>query len=557
MRAHHRIREEIAACIQKEAIGSSVEILKTHAAFQYALCAKVGFGRPANDVDSEQWLKISGKSIDDLEAEIELLKKNMARGSYKDAYVSNLMARSGSAQYSRFHNDDDLDTVEKIYRREIEDMDFVFGTGSLVVLRHKLFLAGLLEESSVGRYKEAESIRVQIIEESRHRPSWIISPPAQVPASASIWHVEGSEEMLDIRPPELKLGLTFLQNLATLADSQIHYATDNLYGLATSFHRQGRLEEAEWLYVHVRNIEKEESGAVHPHTLDTTFNLAVLYENQGRYREAEKAFTYVTKWRLTWFGKQHPQTLRVQANLAVVYAYLGRLAEAETLLSAVYTEQKRILGPENKLSLLSMKGLEYVHSKHGNLKAMEILRRQRLKVCVDLLGETHPDTLVAMVDVAESLVAQQIWGEADALASEVLKIQTSVVCDDNASRAINMCHALKCLQESLRDQRRWSEAEEVSMRLVEMRKSRLGTTHIQTMTDMWCRGDILWRLGRWREAAICFFNAVPWQYGRFREFVGQFHTESIPFWPGTRSFYSLGTLLLFGIVFQVRRYRKA
>ena len=58
--------------------------------------------------------------------------------------------------------------------------------------------------------------------------------------------------------------------------------------LANTYHKQGRLNEAEQLGIQVMDMRKKLLGAEHPKTLNSMENLAITYMHQGRWNELEQ-----------------------------------------------------------------------------------------------------------------------------------------------------------------------------------------------------------------------------------------------------------------------------
>ena len=94
---------------------------------------------------------------------------------------------------------------------------------------------------------------------------------------------------------------------------------------------QGRLEQAEPLYL--RALEGREStlGKDHPDTLISVCNLAGLYQDQGRLELAEPLMLRDLEGSESTLGKDHPDTLISVNNLAGLYKAQGRFEEARTL----------------------------------------------------------------------------------------------------------------------------------------------------------------------------------------------------------------------------------
>ena len=61
-----------------------------------------------------------------------------------------------------------------------------------------------------------------------------------------------------------------------------------LYSLGMLFHDQGKLAEAEAMYIRALQGNEEALGPKHTSTLDTVNNLGNLYKNQGRLAEADR-----------------------------------------------------------------------------------------------------------------------------------------------------------------------------------------------------------------------------------------------------------------------------
>ena len=64
----------------------------------------------------------------------------------------------------------------------------------------------------------------------------------------------------------------------------------------------------------------------------------------GRYDEAEELFVQVRETRKRVLGEEHPDTLTSMANLASTFWNQGRWKEAEELFVQVMETTKRVLG---------------------------------------------------------------------------------------------------------------------------------------------------------------------------------------------------------------------
>jgi tetratricopeptide (TPR) repeat protein len=79
--------------------------------------------------------------------------------------------------------------------------------------------------------------------------------------------------------------------------------------LATTYHDQGRYDEAEKIYVDVLALRREVLGEMHPDAIRSVAHLAATYYVQGRYDEAEKIKADVLALRREVLGERHPDTI--------------------------------------------------------------------------------------------------------------------------------------------------------------------------------------------------------------------------------------------------------
>ncbi|KAL2036638.1 hypothetical protein N7G274_010664 [Stereocaulon virgatum] len=199
--------------------------------------------------------------------------------------------------------------------------------------------------SEAGRWKEAEELRVQVVEITKR--------------------VLGQEH------PET---LTSMSNLAS------------------TYRNQGRWKEAEQLEVQVAEIRKRVLGQEHPETLTSMSNLASTYRNQGRWKEAEQLEVQVAEISKRVLGQEHPGTLTSMSNLASTYWNQGRWKEAEELGVQVVEISKRVLGQEHPSTLTSMNNLAFTLKSQIRDKEAISLMENCSELRKRILGPKHPNT---------------------------------------------------------------------------------------------------------------------------------------------------------------------
>ena len=78
--------------------------------------------------------------------------------------------------------------------------------------------------------------------------------------------------------------------------------------LATTYHHQGRYDEAEKIKVKVLELRREVLREKHPHTLQAMHDLAVTWNSHNRSDDAVGLMEKCWKLRCTALGPEHPFT---------------------------------------------------------------------------------------------------------------------------------------------------------------------------------------------------------------------------------------------------------
>jgi len=178
------------------------------------------------------------------------------------------------------------------------------------------------------------------------------------------------------------------------------YTLTSMGNLATTYLRQGKLNEAAELQEKVLKARKTIPGEDHPDTLTSMDNLAVTYSRQGKLNEAAELQEKVRKATKTILGEDHPDTLTSMNNLASTYLRQGKLNEATELQQKVLEAWKTILGENHPDTLTSMSNLATTYWRQGKLNEAAELQKKVQEASKTILGEDHPDTLTSMGNLA-------------------------------------------------------------------------------------------------------------------------------------------------------------
>ncbi|KAI5460666.1 hypothetical protein BGZ63DRAFT_488681 [Mariannaea sp. PMI_226] len=252
-------------------------------------------------------------------------------------------------------------------------------------------------------------------------------------------------------------------------------AMDNL---ATIYRDQGRLEEAEKLFVQVMETCKTKLGADHPNMLTSMANLASTYWNQGRWEEAEKLDIQVMETRKMKLGADHPDTLTSMGNLAVTYMHQGRWEEAEKLDIQVMETRKTKLGADHPDTLTGMGNLAVTYMHQGRWEEAEKLEKQVVETSKTKLGADHPDTLTSMGNLAATYRNQGRWEEAEKLEVQVMETRKIILGADHPHTLNSMAN----LAFTWRGQGRDEEALVLMEKCAQSQQKVLGTNHPDTIS---------------------------------------------------------------------------
>ena len=111
------------------------------------------------------------------------------------------------------------------------------------------------------------------------------------------------------------------------------YTLSSMMELASLHELQGRMDEAEALFVKLLEVRRRLLGPEHEEVLTAVNNLALLYTNQGKYGLAEPLQTQVLEVRRRVVGEEHARTQVNMVNLAITYGAQGKYEQSEALHS--------------------------------------------------------------------------------------------------------------------------------------------------------------------------------------------------------------------------------
>jgi tetratricopeptide (TPR) repeat protein len=264
-------------------------------------------------------------------------------------------------------------------------------------IRARRAVAAERESNAVARAREAEMRAVLEFVEQR-----VLAAARPKGQDGGLGHEVTLRQTIDAALPFVAGGLA----AQPLVEAQLRRT------LGTSYLYLGEPRTAAEQFEASRALYARYRGPDDPDTLRSTHGLAGSYLKLQRWDEALILYAETRALQMARLGPNHPDTLRTTQGLANSYAALGRHAEALELREEVLVRRKTTLGPDHPDTLSSMNNLAISHDALGR-------HTEALKICEEVLawrkatlGPDHPDTLGVMGDLGSSYGALGRWDEA-------------------------------------------------------------------------------------------------------------------------------------------------
>jgi serine/threonine protein kinase len=327
----------------------------------------------------------------------------------------------------------------------------------------------------------------------------------------------------------------------------------------------GKLEEALAEFRELLKLREKVLGPEHPDTLRTRGAVANTLSSLGNYTEAIVQKRELLKLQEKVLGPEDNYTASTVANLGKDLANVGALEEAEAVLRKAVALRQKIGGPddfgtlqtrENLARTLSLEGRysdaekevrEIINIKNasvgversgwtrdllGNILQQqsrygeaETQFRQALRMNEKSLGSETSAALISRGNLARNLLYQQRNVEAEAqliqlvaLNEKALGAKTYIRINNTSSplrEEITPLLARTLLANALRDQRKYTEAEDEYKRCIQLFENELGRENRDTIDAYYQYAYLLAQQGRVSEAKELAKRAVDSAPGAF------------------------------------------
>ncbi|KAJ7921631.1 hypothetical protein B0H13DRAFT_2267779 [Mycena leptocephala] len=169
-----------------------------------------------------------------------------------------------------------------------------------------------------------------------------------------------------------------------------------------------------------------------------------------------------------------------RSKYGLVYNQAGKYTEAKDLRKAVLDKQQQLLGDDHPDTLVAMGNLAATYQQLKEFTKAEELEVVVLEKRKQLLGDDHPDTLLAMGNLATTYWQLKEFTKAEELEVVVLEKRKQLLGDDHPDTLLAMDNlAATCGQ-----LKEFTKAEELEVVVLEKRKQLLGDDHPDTLRAM-------------------------------------------------------------------------
>ncbi|TGO06819.1 hypothetical protein BTUL_0472g00010 [Botrytis tulipae] len=221
---------------------------------------------------------------------------------------------------------------------------------------------------------------------------------------------------------------------------------DRLYwefqNIGLLYSNQGKLAEAEVMYLRALEGKEKALGPDHTSTLATVNNLGLLYSNQDKLAEAEVMYLRALEGYEKALGSGHTSTLGTVNNLGMLYSDQGKLAEAEKMYLRALEGYDKALGPGHTSTLGTVGNLGNLYSNQGKLAEAEKMYCRALEGYDKALGPGHTSTLGTVGNLGNLYSDQGKLAEAEVMYCRALEGYEKALGFELASSYLPALHTM-------------------------------------------------------------------------------------------------------------------
>lgn len=174
----------------------------------------------------------------------------------------------------------------------------------------------------------------------------------------------------------------------------------NKFSLAMYY--DGRLQEAEALFLEAIEIAEKMLGNGNQRTLTIMTSLVSTYSDNGKSKESEQLFIWIIKIQKRVLGDRHPQKLTNIRGPEATYIDQSRWKEAEEIFIQQLRRNLEVQGDRHDDMIGARSHLAVVYLHQDRLRKAEDIQVQVLRSLLKVNGNEHPDTLMGMKNLSST-----------------------------------------------------------------------------------------------------------------------------------------------------------
>jgi tetratricopeptide (TPR) repeat protein len=300
-----------------------------------------------------------------------------------------------------------------------------------------------------GHYQRAIELHTQVLESRRK-----VLGPGHPDTLACICGLAEAYRRAGQVEKALFLQKEGLEAIRTIFGPKHPTTIDKMNCVACAYLSAGKFDKAIPLFQQTVDTAREVLGASHPDTVNALKCFISCYSAAGQHDKAiklcEQTLELIRKER----AAEPEVELGMIIDLSSCYFHAGLFREASSVGEQVVAHCIKIFGPTDWRTILWKGNLADEYRTAGELEKSRSLSEELLDFRRHE-NPTNPTEIVWMLtELAETLLMQQKWSEAEPLMHEALKI-LALKPDDDLQKLIATSH----LGASLAGQNRFAEAE--------------------------------------------------------------------------------------------------
>ncbi|KAH8807443.1 hypothetical protein F5884DRAFT_899840 [Xylogone sp. PMI_703] len=292
-----------------------------------------------------------------------------------------------------------------------------------------------------------------------------------------------------------------------------------LNNLGLLYSNQGKLAEAEKMYIRALQGYEKALGPDHISTLNTVNNLGSLYHNQDKLAEAKKMYIRALQGYEKALGPDHISTLNMVNNLGILYCNQGKLAEAEKMYVRALHGKEKAFGPDHTSTLNTVNNLGILYHNQDKLAEAKKMYIRALQGYEKAFGPDHTSTLDIVNNLGSLYRNQSKLAEAEKMYIRALQGYEKAFGPDHTS-TLDIVNNLGSLY---RNQSKLAEAEKMYIRALQGYEKAFGPDHTSTLDIVNNLGNLYRNQGKLAEAEKMYIRALQ---GKEKIF-GPDHTSTL------------------------------